>query len=337
VGEVRRVREPHVVISSEFFADASQAAIRQAVHDLDPERIHVLVTLRPLARILASQWQQYVQSGMRTGYQNWLEAMLGDERTTITPTFWRRHRHDQLIRRWADALGPSRVTAIVLDRTDRRFVLRAMERLLGLPAETLPLIRDARNRSLTLAEVETLRAFNIAFRDANLSPALLSRVVQWGAARYIKAWPPASDEGRICTPTWAAERASQIAHEMVASIAESGVNVIGDLDGLLAGPDPVADKPPAAEISPEIAARVAMGVLAAAGVAPLPSDGTSPTGWRGPEPLALSQMTTVEVLAALPPRIARLGIRGWRGLRTRMRSMTGQGVPSADEEETADA
>jgi hypothetical protein len=326
-----------VVISSEFFADASEGAVRQALHDLDSERVHVLVTLRPLARILASQWQQYVQSGMRTSYQNWLDAMLGDKPTTITPTFWRRHRHDRLIGRWAEVLGPSRVTAIVLDRSDRHFVLRAMERLLGLPSETLPLIRDARNRSLTLAEVETLRAFNIAFRDANLSPALLSRVVQSGAARYIKARPPAADEARICTPIWAAERAREIAHEMVASIAQSGVNVIGDLDRLLADPQPVAAQPPEANISPEVAARVAMGVLAAAGVAPLPPDETNATGYFRPEPLALSQMTTVEVLAALPPRFARLGVRGWRGLRTRLRSATGQVVPSAAEEETADA
>ena len=51
-----------MVLSSEFFADASPEAIRRVVGELDPAKVQVVVTLRPLARIIPSQWQQCVQN-----------------------------------------------------------------------------------------------------------------------------------------------------------------------------------------------------------------------------------------------------------------------------------
>ncbi|MEU9322322.1 hypothetical protein AB0D91_00645 [Streptomyces canus] len=65
------------VISSEFFADAEDDdTIARIVEQLGGEHVHVLVTLRPLVKIMPSQWQQYVQNGLRMGYDNWLTHML---------------------------------------------------------------------------------------------------------------------------------------------------------------------------------------------------------------------------------------------------------------------
>ena len=65
------------VVSSEFFADAEgDDMIGQIVEQLGGDRVHVLVTLRPLTKIMPSQWQQYVQNGLRTGYEDWLGHML---------------------------------------------------------------------------------------------------------------------------------------------------------------------------------------------------------------------------------------------------------------------
>src|SRR5690606_18674571 len=145
-----------VLVSSEFFADAREAAVRRAVADLggDP---YVLVTLRPLGRIMPSQWQQYVQNGLKTGYVKWLRAMLREaETTTLTPSFWQRHRHDRLVERWAEVVGPDRVVVVVLDESDPDQLLRDVEGLFSLPAGTLEApISD--NRSLTWPEIELIR------------------------------------------------------------------------------------------------------------------------------------------------------------------------------------
>ncbi len=97
---VRNAREPRVLISSEFFADAEPPAIKRIVDDLDRDRLHVVVTLRPLDRIIPSQWQQYVQSNLKTGWDRWLDGILRQQ-AGQTPTFWRRLRHDRLVERWA--------------------------------------------------------------------------------------------------------------------------------------------------------------------------------------------------------------------------------------------
>ena len=160
--DIRKASAPRVVLSSEFFADAEPDAIRRVIDDLDPARVHIVVTLRPLAKILPSQWQQYVQSGMRVGFDDWLEMKLRRPAGSVTPTFWRRHRHDRLIERWAEVAGPERMTVIALDDRDHGMVLRVFEGLPGLRAGTLVAPPDLVNRSMTLPEIEAVRAFNIA-------------------------------------------------------------------------------------------------------------------------------------------------------------------------------
>src|SRR5699024_9968549 len=52
------------IISSEFFCEApDDDTVRRIVEDLGGSRVHVVVTLRPLTKILPAQWQQYVQNG----------------------------------------------------------------------------------------------------------------------------------------------------------------------------------------------------------------------------------------------------------------------------------
>ena len=88
-------------MSSEFFAGADQAAASRIIEDLGGEQVHVVVTLRPLARILPSQWQQYLQNGYCMPYLEWLDGILSKQPKTPAPGFWRRHRHDELVTRWA--------------------------------------------------------------------------------------------------------------------------------------------------------------------------------------------------------------------------------------------
>ena len=52
--------------------------IERIVHDLDPSLVQVLVTLRPVRRLLPSWWQQLVQGGLRLDYEAWLEEIYRD-------------------------------------------------------------------------------------------------------------------------------------------------------------------------------------------------------------------------------------------------------------------
>ena len=279
--EIHRSRAPRVLLSSEFFADADPGRIRSVVDELGAERVQVVVTLRPLAKILPSQWQQYVQSGLRASYGPWLDAMLNQPGTKLSPSFWHRHRSDSLIARWASVVGPDRVTAVVVDDTDREMILRTFERLLGLVGGTLALQDDLANRSLTLQEIEAVRALNRTFAQAGLPRSLHAEIVNFGATEFLKTLPQEPGTSRPELPGWAAPRVTEIAGEMVDAISSSGIRVIGELARLEVvspgtGPGPDGED---ARVPPGVGARLALGVVYASGIA----------SSTGPRPSAVSR------------------------------------------------
>ncbi|MFI5689691.1 hypothetical protein [Streptomyces sp. NPDC051636] len=260
------------VVSSEFFADAPDGAtIERIVGRLGGDRVHVLVTLRPLTKIMPSQWQQYVQNGLRMGYEDWLEHMLRKAPyEKPNPSFWHRHRHDRLVERWARVVGPEGVTVVVVDDRDRSGLLRTFEALLGLPADLLQLVPDTANRSLTRAETEMLRNLNVEFRGNGLPDELYSRLVRNGAVMHMKnACSPTPRDVKITTPRWAVEAAAAIGAETAGRIDASGVRVLGDPALLSAVPEQPEAVPDEARIAPEVAARALYGALAAAASVPV--------------------------------------------------------------------
>lgn len=266
VEQVRATGPRTSVISSEFFADApDDATLARIVEQLGGDRVHVLVTLRPLVRIMPSQWQQYVQNGLRMGYEPWLEHMLRKAPyEKPTPSFWRRHRHDRLVERWVRLLGAERVTVVVVDDRDRDGLMRTFEGLLGLPPHLLEPVPDTANRSLTLAETEMLRNLNKEFRGNHLPDELYSQLVRNGAVMHMKnSCTPTPRDVKISTPAWAVEAAVATGAETAGRIEATGVRVIGDLGLLSAVPKPV--RRPAGEpgIAPEVAAQALYGALAA--------------------------------------------------------------------------
>ena len=273
VREIRAAGDQRVVLSSEFFAEADDATARRVIADLGGARVHVVVTLRSLTRILPSQWQQYLQNGFDFRYLEWLEGILSDPPHTPTPGFWRRHRHDALVTRWAAENGPENLTVIVLDESDRLMLLRAFESMLGLPGCFLVPEETAANRSLTAAETELVRLLNEEFSRRDWPHRNYARFMRYGAVEHMKAArQPSPHEPRIVTPAWALARAGQISGEMAASIEALGVNIIGDLSSLGKlpgdGVDPAGDDGSAPPMLPvEAAARATLGAFIAGGAA----------------------------------------------------------------------
>ncbi|MFG2787273.1 hypothetical protein [Streptomyces sp. NPDC048419] len=301
VRQVRDTGDRTAAVSSEFFADADDdETIARIVEQLGGDRVHVLVTLRPLAKIMPSQWQQYVQNGLRMGYEDWLEHMLRKAPyEQPNPSFWRRHRHDRLVARWARAVGTERITVVVVDDRDRGGLMRTFEALLGLPANLLQPVPDTANRSLTLAETEMLRNLNMEFRGNGLPDELYSKLVRNGAVMHMKnSCSPTSHDVKISTPRWAAEAAAGIAAEMIDAITHTGVRVLGDPALLSAVPKPAGESPQEPRIAPEVAAQALYGALAAA--AEVPVRHSTPARSR-----TVHQTSSVELVKVLGHRCLR--------------------------------
>ncbi|MFJ2826772.1 hypothetical protein ACIPC1_04060 [Streptomyces sp. NPDC087263] len=268
---VRATGKRTSVVSSEFFADApDDETIARIVDDLGRDRVHVLITVRPLAKIMPSQWQQYVQNGLRMGYEDWLTHMLRKAPyEKPNPSFWRRHRHDRLVERWVRAVGAENLTVVVVDDGDRGGLMRTFESLLGLPGGLLVPEPDTVNRSLTLAETEMLRKLNREFRGNGLPDELYSKLVRGGAVLHMKnTCRPTPGDARICTPAWALEAAAGIGAEMAERIGSMGVRVLGDPALLSVLPAAESAEPVPVRIDAEVAAQALYGALAAAATVP---------------------------------------------------------------------
>ncbi|HWA67398.1 MAG TPA: hypothetical protein VG899_13640 [Mycobacteriales bacterium] len=283
--EVRAARGERVFVSSEWLCRASDAQAERVVDGLGGQRVHVVATLRPLAKILPSAWQQYVKDGFTGDYDSWLRGMLVEAPyVEPTPWFWIRHSHDVVLARWAQIVGPERVTAIVVDGLDHDLLLRQFEGLLALPAGTLVGEPEGkRNASLTLPEVELLRRVNLAFAERGLPDDLYAAAIRSGMLpRLADARTELAAPYPIETPQWALERAAQIGSAAAAAIAASGIRVLGDLASLGAAPPGRASGPRSAtgDLPVEVAtvAQSIIGVLA--GTRPDRPKPPSPPRWR---------------------------------------------------------
>ena len=320
LGDIRGSKARRVVLSSEFFADATPEAIRRVVGEIGPDQIQIVVTLRPLAKIMASQWQQYVQNQLTIGFDDWLDGVLNRPRGKVTPTFWKRHRHDELVARWAEVVGPDRLTVVALDDADRDMVLRVFERLTGLAPGTLITEPDLSNRSMTVPEIEILRAFNATFKKERLPAPLYSRIMRFGAAAYMRTRPPGADEARIELPEWAVGPIENLAREMMASIRASGVRIVGDLDRMTVVSTTRGPETAPVVITPTVAASAAMGILVASGLArgTGPIEANESEGLEGNELLARAPRPVQEPPELLRISTSQLGVVIFRRAKARV-------------------
>lgn len=256
--------------SSEFFATVGAEAAQTAVKELAGDHsVHVVVTLRPLRKIMPSHWQQYVKHGLCESYETWLDAMLRKPPyEDPTPDFWHIQRHDELIERWAAAAGPENVTAVVVDEAEPLWQFRVFEQLLDLPGGALEPEERQGNSSLTQSEAELLLQLNRKLRDRNWSSWRQSKVIREGVVPRLQSYEPAPDEPRITTPPWAETAVAEVAERVAAGIAASGVRIVGDLSALARRPSTPAEPAAPREIPTEAATEAVLGgILASAALA----------------------------------------------------------------------
>jgi len=232
----RRVSEypGRVVISSEFFCEAPEDVARDVVERLGGRRVHVVVTLRNLGRLLPSSWQQYLKYGLTTDYEPWLQDVFATPGTSrVSPTFWKRQAHGAVVERWTAAAGPDRLTVLVLEDVDRSAMFTTFAQLLGIDPQILVSRMDlTSNRSMTAAEAELLVRLNARVKKS-MDWTEYVTVVRRGVARgMVESREPGVNEARLATPPWALDAAATEGTAAAAMIASSRVRVIGDLAAL---------------------------------------------------------------------------------------------------------
>lgn len=260
VREVEEAGDARVCLSTEDWARLDHDDVRRTVEGLGGDRAHVVGAARRLDRLLPSQWQQLVKMrDLTLGYEQWLEAVLGDDhRHPRWQAFWRPHDIRATVERWATAAGGlDRFTLVVADEGDRQQLPRTFEQMLGLPAGLLSsAVTDVRNQSIGFARAEGIRHLTQAFnehgwRDGGFMEALLGRLAD--GYKVSVPWP--GETGNPSLPSWALGRVRELGEQRAEEARSLGVRVVGDPDHLRAPDDlPTVDDLGTGMVSSELSA-----------------------------------------------------------------------------------
>lgn len=231
VDQVTRNRG-RVAVSSEFFCEGTAETAAKVVQDLGGDKVHVVIGLRNLGRLLPSSWQQYLKYGLDMGYERWLTGVF-ENQGKATPSFWKRNDHGRLVRQWVDAAGPGNVTVMVLEGVDLSAQFRTFAQLLDVPEELLVSRMDlTSNRSMTAAEASFLLQINSQVKPLLTWDEYVKYVRRGVALGMVESREPSPDEPRLHTPDWALDAAAERGAAAVEEIRASGARILGDVDEL---------------------------------------------------------------------------------------------------------
>ena len=266
---VRNRGDQRVCVSTEDFgALRDESTIRKIVDDLGSDRVQVIAVARGLHRVLPSHWQERVKSGDPSSYADWLGEVLAEQQQTHAyRTFWASHDLAATARAWRQVVGADRFRIVVADDSDRGYLLRVFEQLLGLPAGLLEPDLVG-NESLSATRLEAVRRLNESVRDRGWPDDVHRQLIKFGLVRGMQQAPPVDVDHPVRPlPGWARDRVRALAEQQIAAFDELGVEVIGDTDRLRYPEDePDEDDQPAAGelVSTETLVQGALELTAAA-------------------------------------------------------------------------
>jgi len=250
---------PVAVLSSELLAAATPEQAAEACGSFGDAEVHVVLTVRDLARQLPSAWQEQVKHRQTMTLEEFVSGCLGGE---AGPTwtagmgrrFWQLHDVPAIAGRWASAVGSGRVHLVTVPSSGAppQLLWERFSGVVGISAGIDPLGGPRSNTSLGPAATELLRRLNEGdvgrLRPPDYDP--VARAVL--AEKVLTRVRPAGEPELVLPPRFAGEVAERAA-VVVQQLQAGGYPVAGDLRELLPGsprePAPAPDDSRLAELS----------------------------------------------------------------------------------------
>lgn len=216
-----------VLLSSEFFSHTNLEQVTKFKADMGVLDTTVIFTMRSLAKILPSRYQQSLKKGNTWSYDEWLSDIL--QRDNPNPASLKFGNYSNTITRWAHVFGAENIVVVVVDEASPNLIFDAFHEILGLKPNSLQKVHDkGLNRSLTTEETVLLAALNQTFKNEGN----WREYVRFVRNQIVKSWtgiPAPKDHSRIHTPEWAVDKAVELAQKNIEHIESLGIKIHGDL------------------------------------------------------------------------------------------------------------
>ena len=233
--------QQRAIISHEQLAGATRRQARDALESLAGAEVHVVLTVRDFASLLPAEWQETVKHRNVHTWQKWVHRVIA---TQPAPTaagwdgekrrwFWQVHDTLDVLRRWSQGIPRDRVHVVTVPPrgSSPTLLWERFASVLGIDPASVDLSTARQNASLGLAEAELLRRLNRALRAGDPLPDwFYSEHVKERLAHDVLSRRASADRPRLNArqAKWAVQRADSV----IASLAESGFHIVGDLEEL---------------------------------------------------------------------------------------------------------
>ncbi len=253
------------LVSHELFASATAAQAARAVSSFGAgTEVHVVLTVRDLARQIPAEWQEHIKHRSVKTLPKFIADLRRD--TARSSWFWQVQDFADVAERWGATVPPSRVHVVTVPPAgaDPATLWTRFATLLGLdPGSFDTEVRHA-NTSLGFEQAELLRRVNAELGDRVRLPGPYPTVVKNVLAHRILA---ARKGTRLAldgpTTAYAAQRSQEIADRL----ASMGVDVVGDLAELVPPlPDGSGRSPEASPPEPDADVLLTESIAALAGL-----------------------------------------------------------------------
>jgi hypothetical protein len=257
---IRADKRPRHLITLEALAELPEEATRVVVEGLAEFDLRVVITTRPWALTIPSEWQQLVKSRVSVPYEDFARAVrdpdtADGELAREALRFRRRQDVADIATRWraGDPQLPVHVILVPSNRHISPGITDMFCSLVGVDRRLLPTIDRVVNPSISHADAEVLRLVNIALGDrlADARRGYRRSVRKWVARPMMKK----SSGGRIRLPHDLEEWASAESRRQLDEILAFGCDVVGDAGSWVEPPLPGDDFVPATDA--EVAAAAA--------------------------------------------------------------------------------
>jgi hypothetical protein len=311
------------VISHELFSAADEAQAGRAVASLQPAEVHIVLTVRDMGSLLPAEWQETVKHRNARQWPDWLGDVIDRESVDADRRqwwFWRVHDTLAIAGLWSRFVPADRVHVIIMPPAgaSRTLLWERFAALLGVDPDSVDVSRARPNASLGLPEIEFLRRLNLA-----LPAEIPDWFYMWNVKEAVAhQFGPGRQGGRLALPADRAGWAAEQAELLIAGLASSKYDVVGDLDELRPRPvtEPAVD--PHAQPAEQVldAAVQAAATLVASqyrrdhpAARPQPARGLA--GWLESMAASSPQLKrTVRELSSRYPAVRKLRILAWRTL-----------------------
>ncbi len=230
------------IISDEHLASLTPEQVTRAAESLRSREVHVVYTTRNLARLLPSEYQEYVKHRSSLTYDEWVTKIFNERQRGPAKWFWSVHDPVDVVRRWSAAVVPDNIHVLTLplpgapkDELWNRFC-GVVEVDPGVATD----FEVMGNDSLGLAEAEVLRRVNVALPDT------FPRWHHTGLARDILAsriLGPRSTSGRPPVPEAVRDAVLKRTEANIAGLGSGICDLVGDLDELAVTDDLASGAP----------------------------------------------------------------------------------------------